>query len=96
MGRGGPNGPSSLFRLRLQSSDSNRPCRHHFGRLFSFQTERGICPCKIMCLGLTYSLASTFLSSGPALTLAKDKKPRQGRFTVGKFGWGGWFNRRVR
>ena len=26
MGRGGPNGPSSLPRLRLRSSDSNRPC----------------------------------------------------------------------
>ena len=26
MGRGGPNGPSSLPRLRLLSSDSNRPC----------------------------------------------------------------------
>jgi len=78
MGRGGPNGPSSLFRLRLQSSDSNRPCRHHFSRLFSFQTERGICLCKIMYLGLAYSLASTFLSSGPALALAKDKNPAKG------------------
>ena len=28
-----------------------------------------------MGLGLAYGLASTFLSSGPTLTLAKDKKP---------------------
>ena len=26
-------------RVWLQSSDSNRPCRHYLGRLFSFQTE---------------------------------------------------------
>ena len=75
MGRGGPNGPSSLFRLRLQSSDSNRPRRQHFGQLFSFQTKDELCLCKIMCLGLAYSLASIFLLSGPSLALAKDENP---------------------
>jgi hypothetical protein len=33
MGRGGPNGPSSLPRLRLRSSDSNRPCSLFGSRL---------------------------------------------------------------
>ena len=67
LGRGGPNGPSSLLRLRLQSSDSNRPCRHHFGRLFSFQAEWRMCLGKIMALGLVYSLSSAFLGSKAAL-----------------------------
>ena len=85
MGRGGPNGPSSLLRLRLQSSDSNRPCRHHFGRLFSFQTEKGMCLGKIMGLGLVYSLPSAFLGSNAAIALHWMKK-RPGRDAVGGFG----------
>ena len=67
LGRGGPNGPSSLLRLRLQSSDSNRPCRHHFGRLFGFQTEDRMSLGKIIGLGLVYSLSSAFLGSKAAL-----------------------------
>ncbi|MGK5033539.1 hypothetical protein [Janthinobacterium sp. MDT1-19] len=46
--------------------------------MFSFQMAGGICLGKIIGLGLAYSLVSTFLSSGPALTLATDKNPAQG------------------
>jgi hypothetical protein len=41
MGRGGPNGPSSLPCLRLRSSDSNRPCRLLGGRLGGLQEVDG-------------------------------------------------------
>lgn len=37
MGRGGPNGPSSLPRLWHRSSDSNRPCRQLDGWLIGLQ-----------------------------------------------------------
>ena len=56
------------------------------GRLFSFQTEGGMCLGKIMTLGLVYSLPSAFLGSKAALALHWIKKPPRARCR-GRF-WG--------
>ena len=50
MGRGGPNGPSSLPRLRHRSSDSNRPCRQLISQLVSLQ----VVACSGRMLGLRF------------------------------------------